>query len=187
MAVPRMYKDHKPHMYSLPVGEILNLRSLIFMLFGFVGIDISDLQNLQLYLDLSWNALGGSLPEEIGKITMVTYIDISGNKFRGAIPTVVGSCVGLKHLNLSRNALEGLIPENRRVRSKNKQLERNFDVLKQDYEILKTDYDKLIQETKKLKSEIQEEEDDDEKIVAKSSSLEVDIPINLDFRNMMIH
>ncbi|KAH9316855.1 hypothetical protein KI387_018624, partial [Taxus chinensis] len=23
-------KDHEPHMYSLPVGEILNLRSLIF-------------------------------------------------------------------------------------------------------------------------------------------------------------
>ncbi|KAH9317331.1 hypothetical protein KI387_019100, partial [Taxus chinensis] len=43
--------------------------------------------------------------------------------------------------------------QNRRVRSKNKQLERNFDVLKQDCEILKTDYDKLIQETKKLKSE----------------------------------
>ncbi|KAH9312967.1 hypothetical protein KI387_028002 [Taxus chinensis] len=104
-------QDHKPHTYSLPVGERLNLRSLIFILFGFVGIDISDLQSLQLYLDLSWNALGGSLPEEIGKITMVTCIDISGNKFHGAIPTVVGSCVGLKHLNLSRNALEGLIPE----------------------------------------------------------------------------
>ncbi|GLJ44925.1 hypothetical protein SUGI_0945820 [Cryptomeria japonica] len=44
--------------------------------------------------------------------------------------------------------------QNRRVRSKNKQLERNFVVLKQDYEILKTDYDNLIQENKKLKSEV---------------------------------
>ena len=44
--------------------------------------------------------------------------------------------------------------QNRRVRSKNKQLERNFLVLKQDYEILKTDYDNLIHENKKLKTEV---------------------------------
>ncbi|XP_057831357.1 probable LRR receptor-like serine/threonine-protein kinase At3g47570 [Cryptomeria japonica] len=75
------------------------------------GEVIASLKNLQFYLNLSWNSLEGSLPQEMSKIAMAQAIDISGNKLNGVIPISLGDCTALEHLNLSHNAFEGPIPQ----------------------------------------------------------------------------
>ncbi|XP_057825047.1 putative leucine-rich repeat receptor-like serine/threonine-protein kinase At2g24130 [Cryptomeria japonica] len=71
----------------------------------------ASLKNLQLYLNLSWNSLHGSLPQEMSQIVMAQAIDISGNRLTGVIPNALGSCTALEQLNLSHNAFEGPIPD----------------------------------------------------------------------------
>ncbi|XP_057831354.1 putative leucine-rich repeat receptor-like serine/threonine-protein kinase At2g24130 [Cryptomeria japonica] len=71
---------------------------------------IASLKNLQFYLNLSWNSLEGSLPQEMSKIVMAQAIDVSGNRLNGAIPISLGECTALERLNLSHNTFEGPIP-----------------------------------------------------------------------------
>ncbi|GLJ28857.1 hypothetical protein SUGI_0568640 [Cryptomeria japonica] len=74
------------------------------------GEVISSLKNMQFYLNLSWNSLLGSLPQEMSKIVMAQAIDISGNQLTGVIPYSLGDCIAIEYLNLSHNAFEGLFP-----------------------------------------------------------------------------
>ncbi|XP_057814128.1 putative leucine-rich repeat receptor-like serine/threonine-protein kinase At2g24130 [Cryptomeria japonica] len=73
------------------------------------GEVIDTLQNLQFYLNLSWNSLQALLPQELSKIAMAQAIDISGNRLNGVIPISLGDCTALDNLNLSHNAFEGPI------------------------------------------------------------------------------
>lgn len=58
-------------------------------------------------LNLSHNALEGSLPAEVRHLQNLTVLDLSYNKFTG-VPAEVGQLKNLRTLNLSHNNLTGL-------------------------------------------------------------------------------
>ncbi|KAH0994822.1 hypothetical protein GBA52_018686 [Prunus armeniaca] len=77
---------------------------------GSVPEQIGLLSNLDFSLNLSNNHFEGQLPTSIGKLVSLQAIDFSKNKFVGVIPGLIGSCISLVYLNLSKNMLEGTIP-----------------------------------------------------------------------------
>ena len=61
------------------------------------------------YLQLSYNNLAGTLPEEIGELDLFT-LDLSRNRLTGGIPASIGNMQSLANLYLYGNNLSGSIP-----------------------------------------------------------------------------
>ncbi|WP_439184150.1 T9SS type A sorting domain-containing protein [Carboxylicivirga taeanensis] len=61
-------------------------------------------------IDLPNNLLEGSIPSEIGNITMLKSLNIWRNKLSGTIPPELGNCINLTELFLDENALTGQVP-----------------------------------------------------------------------------
>lgn len=61
-------------------------------------------------LNLSKNALEGSIPNVFGQRSYFTAIDLSYNKLRGSIPSTITGAAYIGHLDLSHNHLCGKIP-----------------------------------------------------------------------------
>jgi Leucine-rich repeat (LRR) protein len=59
---------------------------------------------------LSHNNLIGSIPKELGMLSVVTNIDISSNNLMREVPEELSDCFKLESLNLSNNKLCGKIP-----------------------------------------------------------------------------
>ena len=76
---------------------------------------MTSLQGLQ-SLNLSYNLLSGSIPENIGSMGSLESIDFSVNKLSGQIPS---SMTFLNHLNLSNNNLIGKISLSTQIQSLN--------------------------------------------------------------------
>eukprot|EP00300_Choanocystis_sp_HF-7_P013742 c18430_g1_i1.p1 GENE.c18430_g1_i1~~c18430_g1_i1.p1 ORF type:complete len:677 (-),score=49.80 c18430_g1_i1:120-2150(-) len=60
--------------------------------------------------NISGNQLGGTLPSEICKLTLMTFCDISANKLSGTMPTEIGALSRLSSWDLSSNRFRGRIP-----------------------------------------------------------------------------
>ncbi|KAJ7523260.1 hypothetical protein O6H91_18G043900 [Diphasiastrum complanatum] len=60
-------------------------------------------------LDLSWNDINGSIPQNIGSLAMLEVLDLSRNKLTGNIPSL-SQLDHLQILDLSFNQLNGAIP-----------------------------------------------------------------------------
>ena len=76
-------------------------------------LNVSALAKLDqlLYLDLSDNFMGGSLPPELGAMPQLQSLALGGNRLEGKLPPELGSLRALRHLDLSGNALRGpLLP-----------------------------------------------------------------------------
>jgi Leucine-rich repeat (LRR) protein len=74
---------------------------------------ILTLSTLHLYtvvLELSYNALTGTLPSELATLPQVQRISLSANKIEGRIPTDWGNLETLKRLDLGSNSLTGPLP-----------------------------------------------------------------------------
>ncbi|CAM0943759.1 unnamed protein product [Alopecurus aequalis] len=71
----------------------------------------SALNQLNVYLDLSYNQLTSSLPFEIGGLINLISLNISHNKFTNQIPSTLGSCLLLQSVRMEGNQLEGSIPQ----------------------------------------------------------------------------
>lgn len=52
----------------------------------------------------------GTIPPEIGNITMVQDLDLSNNNIRGSIPEEIGRLTKLKILNITNNKFDGELP-----------------------------------------------------------------------------
>ncbi|KAK4386441.1 LRR receptor-like serine/threonine-protein kinase GHR1 [Sesamum angolense] len=63
-------------------------------------------------LDLSYNQLGGHLPDEYGLFTGLQVLNIAGNNFSGSIPTSICNISALTSLDISRNHFTGPLPKN---------------------------------------------------------------------------
>ena len=61
-------------------------------------------------LHLARNDLTGPIPPELGRLTQLTLLDLHDNRLTGPIPPELGQLAGLTLLNLSSNALTGSIP-----------------------------------------------------------------------------
>jgi Leucine-rich repeat (LRR) protein len=88
------------------------------------------LKNLKI-LELQNNNLNGTLPEEIGNMTLLEKLYLNGNRFSGSIPAAIGEISNLRKflprnylnsirqltfvfvgcLNLTGNDLTGIVPE----------------------------------------------------------------------------
>uniref|UniRef100_A0ACD6A072 Uncharacterized protein n=1 Tax=Avena sativa TaxID=4498 RepID=A0ACD6A072_AVESA len=61
-------------------------------------------------LNLSRNAIGGALPNNVGNFARLQVLDVSHNGFSGALPQALGSITGLEVLNGSHNQFQGQLP-----------------------------------------------------------------------------
>jgi hypothetical protein len=72
---------------------------------------LSDLRVLAVAATTSSLDLGGTIPQELGKLAKLTFLDLHGNQLEGEIPSSLGNLVRLEHLDLSGNeGLTGSIP-----------------------------------------------------------------------------
>jgi hypothetical protein len=62
------------------------------------------------YLSLQGNALSGTIPSDIGLLTILTVLDLSSCSFSGKIPTEVGLLDSLVSLRLGNNLLRETVP-----------------------------------------------------------------------------
>ncbi|KAG0531485.1 hypothetical protein BDA96_04G027000 [Sorghum bicolor] len=62
-------------------------------------------------IDISDNALEGSIPTSIGNLLSLHVLNMSRNAFNGHIPPQLGSITALESLDLSSNMLSGEIPQ----------------------------------------------------------------------------
>jgi hypothetical protein len=62
-------------------------------------------------LDLSRNALSGSLSADVGNLKTITLIDLSSNQLNGKLPASLGMLSTLTDLNLSKNLLQDQVPD----------------------------------------------------------------------------
>ena len=94
--------------------ELTKLQKLYFQnddLTGELSASLSNLTDLtELYLDRNKN-LGGTLPEDIGKLTGLTGINISQTAIGGPIPQSLSQCTSLKSLMANSCQLSGEIPD----------------------------------------------------------------------------
>ncbi|XP_002464803.1 brassinosteroid LRR receptor kinase BRL2 [Sorghum bicolor] len=63
------------------------------------------------YLDLSYNALTGDIPEEFGDMVVLQVLDLARNNLTGEIPASLGRLHNLGVFDVSHNALSGGIPD----------------------------------------------------------------------------
>ncbi|KAK7271415.1 hypothetical protein RJT34_27289 [Clitoria ternatea] len=63
-----------------------------------------------IYLDLSYNLLSGSIPENLGKMAYLQVLNLGHNRLIGNIPDSFGGLRVIGVLDLSHNNLQGFIP-----------------------------------------------------------------------------
>jgi hypothetical protein len=78
--------------------------------FGTIPPDLGLLSMLE-HFNLNSNDATGSLPESIGQWTALTYFDAAGNALIGTLPQSIGQWNFLKHFFVFRNKLTGTLPE----------------------------------------------------------------------------
>ncbi|KAL8048691.1 hypothetical protein ABFS82_07G083000 [Erythranthe guttata] len=95
------------------IGNCSKLLGLYFSrnsLSGFIPQELMNLSSISISLDLSYNALTGSILVEVGSLRNLASLDFSNNRLSGLIPNSIGKCVSLEQLQLEGNLLEGQIP-----------------------------------------------------------------------------
>ena len=76
---------------------------------GSIPPELGDLSMLE-ELHLSYNSLSGSIPNQLGNLANLTQLYLSYNNLSGRIPKRFGNLRNLTHLDLSHNQLRGRIP-----------------------------------------------------------------------------
>ncbi|MEK7613993.1 MAG: leucine-rich repeat domain-containing protein [Patescibacteria group bacterium] len=100
---PYFFQDGEEQSEELFKGAVLDLGGR-----GLTSVSQDTFtQNNIIELDLSDNALTGSLPAEVRHLKNLIVLDLSGNQFTG-VPAEVGQLSELEVLDLSYNRLTGL-------------------------------------------------------------------------------
>jgi Leucine-rich repeat (LRR) protein len=63
-----------------------------------------------IYLDLAYNFLSGTIPEELGSMNFLQVLNLGHNRLTGSIPNSLGGLKAIGVLDLSHNSLQGFIP-----------------------------------------------------------------------------
>ena len=80
-------------------------------LVGPVAKELGLIEHLR-HLDLSGNALNGTIPPELLRAPELRVLSLAGNGITGDLPEQVGQLRSLRALNLAGNALSGAVPQN---------------------------------------------------------------------------
>ncbi|XP_019440913.1 PREDICTED: serine/threonine-protein kinase BRI1-like 1 [Lupinus angustifolius] len=89
-----------PMIHSCPLTRIYS--GLTVYTFAYNGSMI--------FLDLSYNTLSGSIPENFGSMSYLQVLNMGHNRLTGAIPESFGGLKAIGVLDLSHNNLQGYIP-----------------------------------------------------------------------------
>ncbi|KAK8919174.1 Leucine-rich repeat receptor-like tyrosine-protein kinase [Platanthera zijinensis] len=95
------------------IGDCVRLLELQLggnYLIGQIPPDIGRIKNLQIALNLSFNRLHGSLPQELGKLDKLVSLDVSNNQLSGTIPSEFKGMLSIIEVNFSNNELTGPVP-----------------------------------------------------------------------------
>jgi hypothetical protein len=76
---------------------------------GTIPADLGLLTMLE-HFDLLANGITGTLPASIGQWTNLTYFDVSYNALTGAIPASIGQWTALTYFGVNSNGLTGTLP-----------------------------------------------------------------------------
>ena len=77
---------------------------------GWEGITLRGTPERVAWVDLRAKGLSGTVPAELGQLSMLTYLNLRSNNLTGEIPSSLGSLSRLGVLNLHSNELTGTIP-----------------------------------------------------------------------------
>ncbi|XP_037419349.1 receptor-like protein 7 [Triticum dicoccoides] len=73
------------------------------------GVTFSKILRTLVFIDISNNAIHGSIPEAIGELILLQVLNMSHNSFTGPIPSKFGRLKQLESLDLSSNGISGEI------------------------------------------------------------------------------
>ncbi|KAK2993780.1 hypothetical protein RJ640_018070, partial [Escallonia rubra] len=79
-------------------------------LFGSIPSDISEMIPYVTYLDLSHNDISGEIPISIGKLRYLNVLKLENNRLEGHIPQEVGMLGKIKTFSVANNRLSGPVP-----------------------------------------------------------------------------
>lgn len=79
-------------------------------LHGSIPSDISNIIGFMVMLDLSNNNLSGEIPTNLANCSFLNSLKLDGNKFRGSIPPEIGLLGRLKTFSVANNQLTGPVP-----------------------------------------------------------------------------
>ncbi|KAK9673059.1 hypothetical protein RND81_12G143600 [Saponaria officinalis] len=95
--------------YTTTLMFVVNLDLSCNALIGSIPDEITNLSSL-IGLNLSHNYLTGIIPKKIGEMTSLESLDLSNNYLSGTIPSSMSNLTSLSSINLSNNKLHGQIP-----------------------------------------------------------------------------
>eukprot|EP00019_Armaparvus_languidus_P009163 CAMPEP_0168603946 /NCGR_PEP_ID=MMETSP0420-20121227/15015_1 /TAXON_ID=498008 /ORGANISM="Pessonella sp." /LENGTH=267 /DNA_ID=CAMNT_0008642991 /DNA_START=69 /DNA_END=869 /DNA_ORIENTATION=+ len=91
-------------------GKVVRMNLWNMNLGGTIPNDIGKLTALEhLYFDT--NRIQGTIPRDIGKLTALTHLGLYANDISGTIPGEVGLLTNLLYLYLYENNIDGVIPD----------------------------------------------------------------------------
>jgi len=79
-------------------------------LYGTIPAELSLLSGSLEQIMLPDNNLGGTIPSELGELSLLGRLRLSSNLLVGAVPSELGRLTNLEVLSLDRNELQGTIP-----------------------------------------------------------------------------
>ncbi|KAM7496459.1 hypothetical protein LguiA_020873 [Lonicera macranthoides] len=101
----------KRNFYNHPIEDSTNLpRAGSSNLVGSIPPQIGNITLLQ-RLVLTANKFHGTIPQEIGRLSRLMFLHLGSNSLSGPIPTSLSNCSNLLEVYLSDNLLTGKIPQ----------------------------------------------------------------------------
>ncbi|EEC80067.1 hypothetical protein OsI_21783 [Oryza sativa Indica Group] len=93
------------------LGNLGMLELLVLSSNNFTGqVPVELFNSTAVSVDLSYNNLEGSIPQEISNLKGLIEFYAQWNKLSGEIPSTIGECQLLQNLHLQNNILNGTIP-----------------------------------------------------------------------------
>ncbi|XP_062198033.1 receptor kinase-like protein Xa21 isoform X1 [Phragmites australis] len=95
---------------------LANSSQLEFLLLGSCKLggalpeSLSNLSTSLRYISLSYNAISGSIPRDIGNLINLQFLDLRFNSFTGSLPSSFSKLKNLHTFSVALNKMSGLIP-----------------------------------------------------------------------------
>lgn len=93
---------------DMPLLERLHLRNSDFT--GQVPTEVGLLSNSLWYLDIDSNFLSGSLPSELGRLSLLKVLYVYSSLFSGTIPTDIWHLSNMEKVGFESNSFSGTLP-----------------------------------------------------------------------------